>query len=46
MNALAQGTLEQKLSLAFYLYDESGDGILNYSEILGMVKVFHLLAKC
>jgi len=39
VSVLSQGTLVQKLSLAFQLYDVNGDGVLTYDEILEIVKV-------
>ena len=39
VSVLSQGTLVQKLSLAFQLYDVNGDGVLTFDEILEIVKV-------
>ena len=39
VSVLSQGTMIQKLSLAFQLYDENNDGVLCYDEIMNIVKV-------
>ena len=39
LSKLSQGTIRQKLSLAFYLYDENCDGVLSFDEVLGIVEV-------
>lgn len=43
LSKLSQGTIRQKLSLAFYLYDENCDGVLTFDEVLGIVEVSALL---
>jgi len=41
LSKLSQGTIRQKLSLAFYLYDENCDGVLSFDEVLGIVEAMY-----
>jgi len=41
LSKLSQGTIRQKLSLAFYLYDENCDGVLTFDEVLGIVEAMY-----
>jgi len=41
LSKLSQGTIRQKLALAFYLYDENCDGVLTFDEVLGIVEAMY-----
>ena len=39
VSILSQGTTAQKLTAAFEMYDQNGDGVLTYDEIQNIVTV-------
>ena len=43
LSVQTKGTLIEKLTLAFQLYDVNGDGVLSYGEVSDIVKVRRIL---